>query len=160
VSAFRIPSLHSSDPFSYEQSAPCWNRLLKLVALSPLFASAFWSAMAWWLLKEFYARARFPNAVALALAAFCLILCLGSYGFLHWQAANFRMTKTVAFCFSIVVGLVLTLQLTFTLFVLDTARSAFVVFMSFNLVSHQHSSACMGAHQGRCSKQSSHGYAF
>jgi hypothetical protein len=127
-----LPAL-SRNPFSYEANAPLLTRLLKLVTLSPLLAAIFWSAMTWWLLHSYYEYARIPSAVAFALAALCSIICLGSYGFLHWQASKFRMTLTTGICFILVVLIVLALQLGFTLFIIDRPESAFIVFMSFNL---------------------------
>ena len=89
--------------------------------------------MVYYLLNDFYEYQRLPVAVALALGALCLIICLGGYGFLHWQASNFRMTLTTGICFTGVVLIVLALQLGFTLFIIDRPQSAFIVFMGFNL---------------------------
>ena len=126
-------SARAPDPFLFESRAPVLARVFKLLAISPLFTAAFWSFMAWWLLREYYETARFPNAVSSALASFCLILVLGSYGFLHWQASNFRMTQTTGFCFGVCLAIIVAIQLGFTLFILDTEKSAYIVFMSLNL---------------------------
>ena len=135
VSAWGLgtPGPRAHDPFLYEARAPWLRRISKALTLSPLLTGAFWSVMSWYLLRNYYDSAKFPNAVASALACLCFIVAMGSYGFLHWQASNFRMTKTTAFCFALCITVVVLLQLGFTVFILDTEKSAYIVFMTFNL---------------------------
>jgi len=124
---------NSRDPFSYEERLPCLTKLVKVAVVSPLLFGTFWAAMSWYLLESYYAHPRFPRAVAGALAACSLSFCLGAYGFMHWATSRFRMTYTTGICFGLVGAIMLALQLSFTFFVLDTARSAFIVFIGFNL---------------------------
>ncbi len=96
----------------------------------PVLLLAMWVGLTIYLLWPFYDGAYLPIVIGYSVFVLGYVYLFGFYGLLHWRAERYRLNSVSLFCFVTSSALIIILQIVYSIEVLTTYRSSYVVFVA------------------------------